>query len=64
MRRPLPSSFPYTVSSIAAGVNWHASIDASVKLHFMHTTDAEDIVLNGRQRHSEDALLLQFQLIF
>lgn len=60
----LASAFPERVASYDIGINWYASYNARVKLHFLHTDYAEDIVVGGDRRGSEDALLLQFQLHF
>lgn len=64
MRRPLTGLLLVELSSAAIGVNGYASKHAAVKLHYLHTAYAADVVLNGDQRDSEDALLLQLQLIF
>ena len=61
MRRPLTGLLLVVLSGTASGVNGHARKHAAVKLHYLHTACAADVVINGDQRDSEGALTLQFQ---
>lgn len=60
----LPQEFPEDVLSFDIGINWYATYNARVKLHFLHTRYEEEITLGGESRASENAVLIQFQLHF
>jgi phosphate-selective porin OprO/OprP len=58
------SSFPESVRTLDVGLNWYATANAKVMVHFVHTEYAEEIEFDGDARSSEDALLVQLHLQF
>lgn len=55
---------PRRIDSLTVGVNWYANEFAKVKVNYLRTTYDEDVVVAGKVRDNEDALLLQFQVMF
>lgn len=59
-----PTSFPGEVSSLDLGVNWYLTYEVRLKLHWVRSSYADSIVIDGDSRDSEDALILQAQMNF
>jgi phosphate-selective porin OprO/OprP len=59
-----PTSDPDSVASLDLGVNWYATDHAVLRLHWIQTEYADDIVIDGDRRGSEGALVVQAQLSF
>ena len=60
----LPGGFPDSVMSADVGLNWYATANARLGVHWIHTEYEDPITLGGDTRDSEDALLVQLQLHF
>lgn len=61
---PLLTNDPETVDSYTFGVNWYANEFVKVKLNYLRTIYEDSIVIDGDSHDSEDAVLLQFQVMF
>jgi phosphate-selective porin OprO/OprP len=61
---PLLTNFPSTIDTYTIGVNWYANEFVKVKLNYLKTVYEDSIIVGGDRHGSEDAVLLQFQVMF
>jgi phosphate-selective porin OprO/OprP len=61
---PLLTNFPDTIDSYTIGVNWYVNDFVKFKLNYLKTVYGDSIVLGGRTHDDEDAVLVQFQVMF
>ncbi|MBI4564809.1 MAG: hypothetical protein HY716_08985 [Planctomycetes bacterium] len=62
--RPFLANFPDRIDSYTFGVNWYANEFVKVKVNYLRTIYDENIVLGGKTRDNEDALIFQLQVMF
>lgn len=61
---PFVTNFPDRIDSYTLGVNWYANEFVKIKLNYLRTVYEEKITIGGRRHDNEDALIVQFQVMF
>ncbi len=61
---PFVTSNPGRIDSLTFGVNWYANEFVKVKANYLRTVYDDGVVLAGKARGNEDALIVQFHLMF
>ena len=61
---PFLTTYPDRIDSTTIGLNWYANEFVKIKVNYLRTQYEEKIVVAGKRRSNEDALLFQFQLNF
>lgn len=61
---PFLTNNPRRIDTFTFGVTWYANEFVKMKANYLRTQYEDDIVLGGKTRDNEDALILQFQLMF
>jgi len=61
---PFVTNNPRRIDSFTVGLNWYSNEFVKVKVNYLRTAYDEDVVLAGKRRDNEDALIVQAQLMF
>ncbi|MBI4563361.1 MAG: hypothetical protein HY716_01535 [Planctomycetes bacterium] len=61
---PFVTNNPRRIDSFTFGINWYANEFVKVKVNYLRTIYEEDVVLAGKTRDNEDALIFQLQIMF
>ncbi len=61
---PFVTNNPRRIDSFTFGLAWHANEFVKAKVNYLRTLYDEDVLLAGKTRDNEDALLFQFQIMF